>query len=137
MGVDVVDVLGLEARCEEREKLFFSVFVAAEGREGRNDELFFSTTKKLPPSSSSALSKRGNAPRATKREKPARSLTRSDGLLDARAHAGSVRPRLRHVVGVAAERSAGELAEDGGAPGAGVLERLEHEDAGALWRGGR
>jgi len=39
------------------------------------------------------------------------------------------------VVGVAAERSAGELAEDGGAPGAGVLERLEHEDAGALWRG--
>ena len=40
------------------------------------------------------------------------------------------------MVGVAAERSAGELAEDGGAPGAGVLERLEHEDAGALWREG-
>ena len=54
-----------------------------------------------------------------------RELTCFHGLLDARPDPRPVGPRLRHVVRVAAQRAAGELADDARAAPPGVLEGLE------------
>ena len=55
-----------------------------------------------------------------------------DRLLHAARRALAARRRRRDVEGVGAGAVADHLAEDAGAAGLGVLERLQHQDAGAL-----
>ena len=116
MGVDVVDLLRGEARWEER---------WGWGGGGGGNERGVSFIREM---------KRRKKRPEFRREKNGKKID-SPALTACSMHAfhpAPVRPRLRHVVRVAPQGPAGELADDVCSAPLGVLERLQHEDAGAL-----
>lgn len=70
--------------------------------------------------------------KSKRKKKKKKKLTGFHRRLDARRDSRTVRPRLRHVMRVAAQGAAGELANNMSAALPGVLEGLEDEDASAL-----